>query len=197
MGLRSEQFEAAFRAGLSLMEKMRPRDPLERLALMQALLAHARAALLTIKLAGAQASELPVISEATERAAGTFARLMRAFDDHRQPRNSSATVSIGQANLGHQQIVQNVQIEEAGGKKNVDKQTRIQAKSPTIAIKTLPPHETGTQIPASDHPKITAMDEKQRSENPKRKIQGREKRHETRPAVSGRRRASKTLASHD
>lgn len=197
MGLTSEPLDTAFRAGLSMMQQMRPRDPLERLALSQALMAHARVAWLTMVLARATPPELSVISEATERAAGTFARMMRAIAEHRQPRNSSAAVSIAQANLGHQQIVQNVQTEKCQGKKNVDDQTRIDAKSAAIATKSLPADAKGIEVSASGYPKITALDEKHRSENRARKIQGREERVQARPAIDSRRRTAEADPSND
>jgi hypothetical protein len=100
-----EQLELALPAALIFQKQMRPRDALERLALTQVLMAHARTAWLTKVLVNqADPSHLAVISEATERTASTFARLMRAITDYRQPRTS---VSIGQANLAQQQIVQN------------------------------------------------------------------------------------------
>jgi hypothetical protein len=48
---------------------------------------------------------------------------MRAIGKYRQPTNSGMAISIGQANLAQQQVVQNIR--EVPQKKNVDERTRI------------------------------------------------------------------------
>lgn len=105
--------ELALAAILSFQKQMHPKDGLERLALSQILMAHARTAWLTKLLAAeTEATTLAVISEAAERASGTFARLTRAIAEYRQPKTSHATVSIGQANLAGQEVIQKVERQE-------------------------------------------------------------------------------------
>ena len=109
MGLPQELAESTALATLTFQEEMCPRDALERLALSQMLLVHGRVAWLSKLLpAQADAGSLGVVSEACERALGSFLRLMRAFREYREPKNSSTTVSIGQANVAGQQVVQNL-----------------------------------------------------------------------------------------
>ncbi len=124
MSLGQELLDAASLAPVSLHEQMRPRDALERMALMQILLAHGRVAWHTKQLtAQTDAQSLGIISEACERASGTFVRLMRAFAEYRRPPTSGTTVAIGQANLANQQMVQNIQKGGAPRQKH-DEQTR-------------------------------------------------------------------------
>jgi hypothetical protein len=89
----SERLQTAGPAALTFQEEMHPKDPLEGLALSQALLAHARAAWLT-KLLTSQTNpdSFRIISEACERAAGTFQRLVQAIAEYRRPAGSTKTL---------------------------------------------------------------------------------------------------------
>jgi len=95
--------------GLKFVQQMNPKDPLEKLAVMEALWTHARLARMS-QLAVRQTTPegLRVVNEACDRAANTFRRLMLAIDEHRRPASSDSWIAIQQANLAQQQVVQNV-----------------------------------------------------------------------------------------
>jgi len=96
--------------------------------------------------------------------------LMRAFREHREPKNSSTSVSIGQANLAAQQVVQqHIQQPEVQQKQNGDDQTRM---LPNTAASTpaLPTNAERIALPAVGHSTNATMGEKHRTE-----IAGREK----------------------
>jgi hypothetical protein len=109
MSMGGELLEAAAPAVLAFQERMCPTDALEELALSQALITHARAAwLATLATKQTDAQSVAIVNEAADRASGTFARLMRAIREHRKPTNPTTTVSIGQANVAGEQVVQNM-----------------------------------------------------------------------------------------
>jgi hypothetical protein len=183
-----EQFREAMGAGaLSFLEAMRPKDPLECIAHSQALLAHARAAWLT-KLLTAQTDphSMQVVSDACERAAGTFGRLMRAIGEYQRPAGPTTTVSIGQANMAHKQIVQNAM--QLG--KRDDEQTRIENPG-AIASAALSPHAEGKALPPNRHSANAAVDAQYRSKNRGGKSASRDECSSTRPAISRRYRNAK------
>ena len=177
-----ELLEAAGPGALSLQEQMRPKDALERLALTQALLAHGRAAWLTKLLTRhTNAQSLAIISEACERAAGTFARLMRAIAEYRRPPNSSTTV-IGQANLAEQQVVQNIAKQELQ-EKNDDKRTKITTKGAAVTAEILPADAERAGVAADRHPTNAPVEEEHRTSNAGRKSQSQDECPKTRRAV--------------
>jgi hypothetical protein len=91
-GEHPELMELAAPGALSFLEEMCPKDALERLALTQTLLAHARAAYLTKVLTSqTEAAALGIVSDACDRAASTIARLMRAIAEYRQPKSPTTT----------------------------------------------------------------------------------------------------------
>jgi hypothetical protein len=197
MSLTGEHLEAAVPSALSFQEQMQPKDGLERLALTQALLAHARAAWLT-KLLTSQmsAQSLAIISEACERASGTFGRLMRAIAEYRRPPSSSATVSIGQANLAHQQVVQNIQKQELQGK-NDDERTKITTKGAAVTAEVLSADAEGAGVAADLHPTNAPMEEEHRTSNAGRKSPSQDKRTKTRRALRRSRRPQATDEDND
>jgi hypothetical protein len=136
MGITGDFLEAAVPSSIAFQEQMRPLDPLEGLALTQALIAHARAAWLA-KLAPTQKNPhaLCMISEASGRASNTFARLMTAIQQYRRPAATTTTFSIGQANLANKQVVQNVLKQE--GQEHGD-QTKIGQSGPAPNTAELP-----------------------------------------------------------
>ncbi len=184
MALGQEQLEMAAPAVLSFQQQMRPKDALERLALTQALMAHGRVAWLT-KLATSQTDvhALATINESCERASGTFVRLLRAIGEYHQPRDSSATVSIGQANLAHQQIVQNIQKQEARQEENVDERTRIRANKAAARAEAISAVEERVAITPNGHLANPAMDEEYRPQEPGRKGSNQHERAQTRRKV--------------
>ena len=183
MGLPQELAEATGPATLTFQEEMHPRDALERLALSQILLVHGRVAWLS-KLLPAQvdAASLGIISEACERTLGSFIRLMRAIHEHREPKNSSTTVSIGQANVARQQIVQNLMKEERREKN--DEQTRIMRKTGAASPPPLPANEGRIALPADRHSAKPAVDKKHGAKNRRRKGAGSDECSPSRPTIS-------------
>lgn len=151
VGGHKEFVEIAGPGALSFLEEMRPRTALERLALTQALLAHARAAWLT-KLLTTQTDPqcFGTVAEACERAAGTLVRLMRALMECRQPKSPSTTVSIGQANVAREQVVQNVQ-KQGDPKEKHDEQTEITREPAAVTPAVLPVDAKGPGVPAIRH----------------------------------------------
>jgi hypothetical protein len=139
MALPQELADAAGPGACAFLEAMPPRDPLEHLALSQLLLTHGRVAWLS-KLLTAQAEpqSFAIVSDACEKALGSFVRLMRAFREYREPRNAGPTVSISQANLAQQQVVQNFSRQEVSRNENGDEQSRIHPAEITSAEKILP-----------------------------------------------------------
>jgi hypothetical protein len=171
---KNDEFTAlAGPAALSFVEEMCPRDGLERLALSQALLAHSRASWLTRLLAKqTEATAVNAISEASERAAITLTRLMKALREYREPRTATVSIAqVGQANLGHGQLIQNFLNQEVP--KNSVKQTRISPSGAAANAKALRSIDEGAAFTPRQHPANSALDEKYRPKNPRGKSQGR------------------------
>ncbi len=92
-----------------LMREMAPRDALEEMLVVQALLAHVRVLHLT-KLSGSQTDlkSIQTVNEYADRASNTFRRLMLALAEYRKPPRAGDTfTAIKQANIANQQVVQN------------------------------------------------------------------------------------------
>ncbi len=92
-----------------LMREMAPRDALEEMLAVQALLAHVRVLHLT-KLSGSQTEikSVQVVNEYADRASNTFRRLMLALAEYRRPpKAGDSFTAIKQANIANQQVVQN------------------------------------------------------------------------------------------
>ncbi len=92
-----------------LMKDMAPRDAMEEMLAVQALLAHARVLHLT-KLSGSQTEikSIQTVNEYADRASNTFRRLMLALAEYRRPpRAGDSFTAIKQANIANQQVVQN------------------------------------------------------------------------------------------
>jgi hypothetical protein len=189
MSMTGDLLEAAAPAVLAFQERMRPMDALEELALNQALISHARAAWLSV-LATKQtnAQSLAIINEAADRASSTFVRLTRAIREHRKPTNPSTTVSIGQANVAGQQIVQNIQEHESH--KNHDEQTGIPSDQATVA-EVVPVIHEGIEITSIGHPANATVDAKYGAPKPGGKGPGRDECVEARRKVSQGHRAAK------
>lgn len=88
---------------------MRPRDPLEKLALEQLLLNHVRVLGLSQQASMQSNPEMiKILNESADRASGAFRRLMAAFAEYRKPGQQSI-VAIGQATIARSPVSQNVQ----------------------------------------------------------------------------------------
>jgi hypothetical protein len=174
MSLTGDLLEAAAPAVLAFQERMRPTDALEELALSQALITHARAAWLsTLAIKQTNAQSLAVMNEAADRASSTFARLMRAIREHRKPTNPSTTVSIAQANVAAQQIVQNIPGQES--QKNHDEQTGIPGEQATVTA-SVQAIDEGIAVAPNGHQTNEAVDKKHRATKPRRKGSGSDER---------------------
>ena len=195
MGISGDFLEAAVPSSIGFLEQMRPVDPLDGLALTQAYVAHARAAWLA-KLATTQTNpqSLCLISEASGRASNTFARLMSAIQQYRRPAATTTTVSIGQANLAGQQVVQNVL--KQGDQEDGD-QTRIGQSGPTAKAAALLPNAERTALSAISRQADAAVDEEHRTPESRRKGAGQSKRVSARPAFSRKHRAPKAGEGDD
>jgi len=91
----------------ALLEKVGPKDPLEEMLVVQALMAHSRVLHLS-ELANSQQEliSIRVLNEYADRASNTFRRLMLALAEYRRPFPArGAKTSIGQANIAQNQIV--------------------------------------------------------------------------------------------
>jgi hypothetical protein len=186
--------DASLFAHLEFHKQMRPKDALERLALTQALLAHARTTWLTVFATRQKdASAIRIACEAADRSAGTLARLMRAFAEYRHPKTANPTVSIGQASLAHNQVVQNVQRQESPHEKD-DEQTRI---SQSLTAKVLLPLGEGTEVTESCNPTNAALERQHGTKKSRGKSSGVHERAQTRRAVVGGRRPAKTDKKDD
>jgi hypothetical protein len=175
-------FEAAAFATANFQEQMRPKDALERLALAQALMAHGRVACLT-KLAATK-TDVPsiiAINEACDRATATFVRLMRAINEYRQPPRPGTTVSIGQANLAQQQVVQNIR--EGQQKQNVDERSRIRRSRTEAGAEALSAVQEGAAVAPDRRLANPAMDKEHRPQKPGRKGANPHERAQARRAV--------------
>jgi hypothetical protein len=194
-----ELCDLAAPAALTFIEDMRPKDGLERLALSQALSAHARACWLTeLMTRQTDAVGLSAISEASERAANTLARLMRAFREYREPRNATVSIAqVGQANLGNGQLVQNLLKQEVSQKIKRDEQTRILSTGDAAHPKTLLTLAERLAVTAAQHPADSAMDKKHRSQNPGGKSPSRSQCAKARCKVRRDHRAAKTNNGND
>jgi hypothetical protein len=185
-----EMLNLATMANLAFQQQMSPKDALERLALTHVLMAHGRVAWLT-QLATHQKDpqQLAILIEACERSSGTFVRLLRAIGEYRQPTSPATTVSIGQANLAQQQIVQNIQ--DVPGKKNVDERTRIQAGGTAAAAQALSAVQERPALPPGRHPTKSTVAEEHRSKDLGRKGADEHERTKARRTIRGHRRNAK------
>lgn len=92
-----------------VIERVDPKDPLEEMLAVQALMAHTRVLHLS-NLANSQTdlNSLRIVNEYADKASNTFRRLMLALGEYRRPtRGGTSTTTIGQANIGGQQMVVN------------------------------------------------------------------------------------------
>lgn len=94
-----------------VLQQMRPRDPMEKMLVAQALWTHGRIAHLTDLLVFEKSYKgIKVLSDAIDRASNLFRRQMLALAEYRRPPRAAGMLNkIGQANIANQQIVQNGQ----------------------------------------------------------------------------------------
>lgn len=187
-GLTDDQFTVGLASVLDEFgQAMKPRDPLEKLALEQMLVHHARVLAMSKQAsASSNPSIMKILNEGCDAAASSFRRLMTAFRDHRQPKNHGTSVSI--ANMAHQQIVE--------VKQNALEQTRIRAIE-AGAAQALPPHGSGFEIAARRDQSPAPVGIEHRATNSSRKSQRVQKRAKARRTICRRDRASKAWSADD
>jgi len=191
-GLNQDEFTQVLSGVLpEFVEAMKPRDALEKLALEQLMVHHARVLALSRQAAmNAEGDGVKVINEACDGASGSFRRLMTAFRDHRRPKDSGTSYTIGQANVAQQQVIQTVQNPELSRGK-YDDQTRIGKQQEQAK---LPAQPTRAAIPASFDPAPATMASKYRPQDSRGKSARQPQRAEARRAFGCKNRAPKAGA---
>jgi|GEM_PF-1531336 len=117
-GLNLEQ--SALTYADDLIRRMAPRDPMEEMLIVQALMAHVRVMHLT-SLANSQErlESIRTVHEYADRASNTYRRLMLALAEYRKPpRGGDSFTAIKQANIAGQQVVMNAENHESGNATN-------------------------------------------------------------------------------
>ena len=99
---------------------------------------------------------------------------MRTLDEYRRPRITNATVSIGQANVAGNQLVQNIQNQEATPKHG--NQTKIGLNRAPINAEVVPANTRGIAVTPNSHPTNAAVDKKHRATESRRKGSGSDER---------------------
>jgi hypothetical protein len=154
---------ATFCAIVETVERMKPRDPMEEMLILQSIWTHARVAKLSLlanQQTGIQA--LRVVTEACDRATNAYCRQMLALAEYRRPPRSDAFMAIKQANLAQQQLVQNVEkpTSQKPGESNEKGFARSGDETPA-----LPPHPKWSGFPAVGDSKHEAVEIHNRTAN--------------------------------
>jgi hypothetical protein len=171
MALGPTLLEAAGLGAISFQEHMETGDGLERLAISQILVTNARVMWLS-KLLTEQTNTkaIAIISAAIDSGISTFVRLVRTLDEYRRPRIANTTVSIGQANVAGNQLVQNIQNQEATVKHG--NQSKIDLNRAPINAEVVPANTRGITVTPKSHSTNTAVDKKHGATKPRRKGPG-------------------------
>jgi hypothetical protein len=117
---------------------------------------------------------IATISAAIDSGVSTFTRLMRTLDEYRRPRIANTTVSIGQANVAGNQLVQHIQNQEATVKHGI--QTKTATDRTPINAEVVPANTRGIAGTPNSHPTNAAVDKKHRATEPRRKGSGSDER---------------------
>jgi hypothetical protein len=171
MSLGPALLEAAGLGAMGFQEHMQSKDGLEGLAISQLLVTHGRVMWLS-KLLTEQTNTkaITAISASIDSALSTFVRLMRALDEYRRPRAANTTVSIGQANVAGNQLVQNIQNQEVTPK--YGNQTKSAPDQAAINTEIVPANTKGIAVTASDPQADKAVDQKHGTKKSGRKGSG-------------------------
>ncbi len=162
-GLTNETIATAVQHGVDVDNSMKPRDALEKMLIEQALWTHARIAHLNDLAVGQQDRDaLRIVNEAADRATNSFRRHMLALAEYRKPPRSDVFTAIKQANIGGQQVIQNLQ----QGK--TENGSNEQGFLPNTAA-ALPPDARGIAVAAPQCPEGKALDTINRPANTRRK----------------------------
>ena len=175
MSLGPELLEAAGLGAISFQEHMQSKDGLERLAISRLLVTHGRVMWLS-KLLTEQTSTkaITAISASIDSALSTFVRLMRAIDEYRRPRGPNTSVSIQQANVASNQLVQNIENQEVEPK--YGNQTRIGLDRTAVNAEIVQANTKRITVTPSDHQTDKAVDQKHGTKKPRRKGSGSDER---------------------
>ena len=114
------------------------------------------------------------VSTAIDSGVSTFTRLMRTLDEYRRPQIANTTVSIGQANVAGNQLVQNIQNQETTARHG--NQTKIGLNRAPINAEVIPAHTRGIAVTPNSHPTNAAVDKKHGATKPRRKGSGSDER---------------------
>lgn len=146
---------------IGILARLKPRDDLEEMLIMQAIWTHARLAKLSLMANQAGGMEsAPAINDNCDGAAKTFRQQIQALIDYRNPRKSGDMfMAIKQANLAQQQVVQNARDAKAG--KTVE---RLEPRS-QAAPQALQADAERVGVPAQLHPADPALETVDRPEN--------------------------------
>ena len=192
-GLDRDEFMGVLTGVLpEFVEAMKPRDALEKMALEQLMVQHARVLALSRQASvNTNVDIVKVLNEACDGASNSFRRLMTAFRDHRRPKGSGA--SFSQMNIAEKQVVNNLQIREVQHDENSAEQTTIVHRREAA----LSPQPEGFGIPAGFDSAPPPMDQVQRPPIDSRKGAGRNERVPARRAIGRNHRAPKVSAADD
>lgn len=155
----------------SIRESVQPRDALEEMLLVQMAWTHARLARLSaIATDQEQRANVQIVHDACDRAANTFRRQMLTLAEYRRPPQPGNFVAIKQANLANQQVVQNVESQNAIA-------SNEQGSAPA-----LPPVKQGFDFPSDNGGTKQALAAEHRPDNRGRQGPIQAERHQTRGA---------------
>jgi hypothetical protein len=131
----AEQFIQAIR------DSVLPRDAIEEMLVVQMAWTHARLAKLSaIANNQEQRRNMQAVHDACDHAANTFRRQMLTLAEYRRPALPGNFMAIKQANIAHQQVVQNVE----------NPQNEIASNEQGSARAALPPVVEGIELPAGN-----------------------------------------------
>jgi hypothetical protein len=171
MALGPELLEAAGLGAVGFQEQIQCKDGLERLAISQVLVTHARVMWLS-KLLTEQTNTkaIATISAAIDSGLSAFSRLLRALDERRRPLTGNTTFSIQQANVAANQAIQNIENKEIATKHG--NQTKIGPEQASIDAEIVSAHAKRIAVTPKNHQTNKTVDKKHRTKNSRRKGQG-------------------------
>lgn len=145
----------------SVIARMEPRDAVEEMLIAQMLFAHARVMRLTA-LANLQTSldSIRTVHEYADRASNTYRRLMLALAEYRRPPRTGDTFAVvKQANIAHQQVVQNHEIAStnATNEQGCDADHGNARRTPTCSP-ALPVDASGVSFPSCVRPSCETVE---------------------------------------
>lgn len=155
----SPAVQLAMDYAMDAIQRMDPRDPLEEMLLAQMLLTHMRVMRLN-SLANQQTEpgKIRTVNEYADRATNTYRRLMLALAEYRRPPLAAGAPTVGQANIAHQQVVQNFHgpAQPGGGNENATNEQGC-IHQPDTCRPTLSADTGGAGIPAGERPAGAAL----------------------------------------